>query len=247
MLMVHSGAGPGAAPGHDLLRFAALTRSETPEALVAQATRQIDGLRLSIAEALARTQEAFDRGDLADVRATMESISAQAEAAASIVRALTASLPPSEAARVTVELPALLARTLDTLRPRLDGGLTPVVNVEPGLPSLQADPRRLQQALAAFMVFAAEAAAAAGGAGRLVLEVARGPASGRPHRVVEVRIRAERPEEPADAGATGEPIDLARDVDLAFASHVVGAHGGVVWARRFGPGRVAFVLELPCA
>lgn len=245
MLMVHSARREGGAPGRDLLRFAALIRSEKPRAFVEQEARQIDGLRLIISEALAKTQVAFDRGELSDVRATIESISAQSDAAASIVRSLMGSLPPTEAERVSIDLAALVDRTLGALRPRLSGGPALVTHIEPDLPRLMGSPRQLQQALAIFVTFVAEAIGSTGAQGRLVLEVARGEAPGLADRLVEVRISAEGPETSTDVEEAGEPIDVRQDMDLSFAAHVVTAHRGGVTARRFGARRVALVLELP--
>ena len=143
MLLVHSPRTADDSLPRDLLRFAALVRSEKPSALVEQASYQIDGLRLSISEVLARTQAAFDRGEMADIREALESARAQVDAAAALVRALLGSLPTDDAARVAVDLPDLLVQTVETLRPRLEGGLALVTRVEPGGPRLLGSPPQL--------------------------------------------------------------------------------------------------------
>ena len=245
LLMVHAPPWERGGPARDLLRFAALVRSEKPRAFVEQAARRIDGLRLFISEALARTRAAFDRGDLSDVRSAIESIRAQSDAAASIVRALIGTLPPGDAERVVVDLSMLLEGVLGPLRLRLQGRLPVEPHLEPGLPRVLGSPTHLQQALATFVGFVADDITSSGTSGRLLLEIVRGGSTDHAPRLVEVHIRAEGASSPDAADTEGEPIDVGREAGLALACHVLSAHRGAVSARRFGPGRVAVVLELP--
>ncbi len=231
--LVHSGR-QQAVPSSDILRFARVVRTERPAAFLEQVARQIDGLRSPLAEVLARTQAAFDRGELGDVRESLEALRHQADLAARMMTKLVASAEQRAAERALVNLNDLSQRVVGILRGRLGPGVTVAMRWADGLPLVAGNTRQLEQAVLALVSLVWTAAAAEGARPGLVsVETSHQPGVMRGEGVVRVRVSAHA------IALTGEgtDVDLARDI--------VVEHGGVLSLEAGPRGETGFTIELP--
>jgi nitrogen-specific signal transduction histidine kinase len=230
--LVHSGR-QQAVPSSDLLRFAKVVRTERPAAFLEQVARQIDALQSPLAEVLARTQAAFDRGELADVRESLEALRQQADLAARMMTKLVASAEQRAAERVLVDLNDLSERVVGILRGRRGPGVTVATRWAEGLPPVAGNTRQLEQALLAVVSMVWTAAAARERPGVVTVETSHELGVMRGEGVVRLRVRAE------GIGLSGEgtDVDLARDIIVE--------HGGVLSFLGGAAGETGFTVELP--
>jgi hypothetical protein len=241
------------APSYELLKFAQVVGSERLDALAAQVTREVDGLRSCLAETLERTREALRAGELADVREALERLRAQAALAARIVTELEAALdwrpPPGGPAgrpRALVDLNQLVAAVL--ARPGVCPDGVPVVRrLQEGLPRLVADAAELGDALAGALVELA--ALVPEGVRVIAVETSSlpGPVRGEGTLRLDIRYAGAVPPGLAAGELPGPPgpPGTARPPALRRAARVVAEHGGVTSvAARAGAG-LALRLEFP--
>lgn len=250
MRLVHSVRDHAPKPTFELLKFADVVRSEKATALLEQAARQIDGIQLALGAVLAQTQSVFDRGELGDVRATLEAFRAQADLAGRLMAKLVATAGTRTSERRVVGLNDVLTDTLDLLRRRLDAAVTVTSHFDPELPRIVGNARQLQQVFVALLSHMWRMVAAPR-PGRLVVQTAHGPGALQGEDVVRVEIVGDGPGLSDTVLATiarasaGTPEPEDSDLDLYLASQIVTEHGGAVSAENLPDGGARFTVELP--
>ena len=118
--LVHSAPGRPSPLSPDLLKFAVMMQSESllPDQL------DQDVFSSAVVRALARTREAFDRGELTDLRSALEALQAQADLAAGLIARLTETVPahtcsqPRRRGRRSPGAASMMAFTRTRLRQR---------------------------------------------------------------------------------------------------------------------------------
>lgn len=245
--LVHSDPGRLSDLSQDLVRFAAFVQSERP-------ATEGQSLPSALAKALRRTRKAFERGELSDVQLALEALQAQAEAAARIVARLTEAAgasdeePIRDTERRLVNLNELILKTVG----RLAGATAVSSRLDPGLPQIAGDPRRLQYVLKVLIAAVASAMEAAGRPGVITVETSHGEGVLRGERVVRLLMTDDysqvleqvRPV-PVLSFARPEHSGSGADADLRRAARLVREHGGVLCAAGLAGGGVCFTLDLP--
>lgn len=247
--LVHAVRDPAPRASFELLRFAYTVRSEHVTALVEQAAHRVDALAAGLDAALARTRQAFARGELADVRALLEGLRAHAERTGQVVADLAAAVatagpPPPR----SLGLNDLLRRAAAAAAEEALAGLEVTQALDGGRPRVPGDARRLERALVTLL---AEVGRATDRPGRLSIasSVAAGPAG---RRLVRVEIAGSGP---GFGPAVLETVGRARArlagigpaLDLYLACQVLAQHDGTVAADRTPEGGARFTVELPAA
>jgi signal transduction histidine kinase len=249
--LVHSDPGRLSDLSQDLVRFAAIVQSEHPGA-------QGQSLPSALAKALKRTRKAFERGELSDVRLALEALQAQVEAAVRIVARLTEAAGASDGEPTwdtecrLVNLNDLIIQTVGRLAGQPAGTTSVSGRLDPGLPRIAGDPRRLQHVLMVLIAAVGRAMGAAGRPGVITVETSHGEGVLRGERVVRLLMTDDyskvleqvRPV-PVLPFARSEPSDAGADADLRRAARLVREHGGVLCAASFAGGGVCFTLDLP--
>lgn len=233
--LVHSATASKTRPSHDLLKFASVVRTEKPAALLEQASWQVDAVHASIGEVLAQTQQAFDRGEMADVKASLEAIRAQAAIAARMMTRLVAATE-AQGERRLVNLNEVIARTLDIVRPRLGPSVRLARQLEPDLPWVVGNERQLEQALVALLSYPVSGPAASAELGTITVETCRRDGVLRGEDIVRLRIVDDGP---------GLGPDSETDLDLLLARQIIAEHGGVLTVESPPDGGASFTVELP--
>jgi len=249
--MIHSDAGPSIRPSYDLLRFAQAVQREKDSALIEQVARGVDAARSSLADVVARTRESLQRGECADVRATLHAIEAQAEIALRIVSGLVAAARPRATERRRINVNQLTLEALAAIAPRLQPGIALSTRIASALPPIAGDEHLLAEALVAFVSFIERALVTARRTGTIRLEVwsRAGRVGGAPP--VLIRVSDHGPGT-ADWAPPGPPapvaalLDLeAAGPDLSRAVRIIADHGGTVSVEDRAPEGICFTLELP--
>ncbi len=249
--LVHSVREPAPKPSVEMVKFANVVRTEKATALLDQTAREIDSLQLALADVLAQTHEVFERGELGEVRATLEAFRAQADLAAHMMGKLVAAAESRAPERRLVNVNDLVAKTLDLMRPRL-AGLAVESHRDPRLSWVVGNARQLQQALTTLLGYASQAALVEGRPGTIVVETAREHAVLSGEEVLSIRISND------GLGLTPEALSTIRrgaaapaalpegpDLDLYLACQIVSEHGGVLSADNLPEGGARFIVELP--
>jgi len=218
---VHTGGESGRRPTFDLLKFAAVVRSEGRAALLDQAVTHVDGLHSALSALLARTEAAFERGELADIRSALIALRAQASDATRLFARLLASAETRTTTHSLVNVNELVADAAD--RAGADTDAPVAAQLDPSAPWVIGNAARLEQALVVF-------------AGLLGPEVTMTAVETdgviRGERVVRIDVRGDGPVPPSAAAALGATIPAneagPEAFDVHLARQIVAEHGGVV-------------------
>jgi signal transduction histidine kinase len=238
LCLVHSIREDAPPPTYDLLKFAGVVRSEHVASFVEQAMTEIDGLRSSLAESLARTRVAFGDGEMTDVRADLDALKARAARAERVLRNLVSVLDAEPGANPTlVDLDALVEATLALDRFHDDPEVHVERHVGERLPLVVGNRVMLERVLA-IVVGAAWTAAGLGGAPATVAVETSQESVMRGEAVVRLRVTAR---------GSLEPVHATPAVDLALARRIVMDHGGRFAVEDAGDGSARFTLEFPGA
>jgi signal transduction histidine kinase len=218
---VHTGGESGRRPTFDLLKFATVVRSERRAALIEEAVRHVDGLHSALSALLARTEAAFERGELADVRSGLSALRAQASDATRMFARLLASAETRTATHGLVNVNELVADAVE--RAGADADAPVEARLDPGAPWVIGNVARLERALVAFVAaLEPEVSITAS----QVEGVIRG------ERVVRLDVRGDGAVAPRAAAALGAPLAVDDAEPEAFEVHlarqIVAEHGGVV-------------------
>jgi len=232
----------------DLVRFAAIIQSERP----ADHWEQIvtDGMSLpsALATALTRTREAFQRGELSDLRLALEGLQVQAEAAARIIARLTSLPDPRGSECSLLSLNDLAIRALDPMTET-----TPVSRrLDPRLPWIAADPGRMHEVLTILFGAVGRIREAAGRSGAITVETTHGDGVLSGERVVRLLVTDDygqavdrlQPVPVLSVQHAGTP-EAGTGADLRRAARLVKEHGGVLCSAPLPGGGVCFTLDLP--
>jgi hypothetical protein len=256
MGLVHSDPAGVSDLNPDLLRFAAIIRTECAPAGSGPTTAEADWLPEPLARSLAHTREKLDRGEMPDIRRGLAALRAQADIAARMITRLVddsgagaaRTMRPQE--RVLVNVNQLVIQTLDLLTVNPIKGVAVSSRLVPGLRPIVGDFGELQGVLTTLIASIGRAMDGAGRAGMVTVETSGEPGVLRGEGVVRIRImESGRPEgdetdrgaEPLWAGAAGDGATGR----LHRVARVVGEHGGALSAVRFPDGGVRFTLEFP--
>jgi signal transduction histidine kinase len=244
--LLHSVRDHSPRPSFDLLKFGNVVRSETTAALVDQAAQAFDGLQFALTTLVAQTQRRFDRGEMVDVRETLDALRAQADAAGRMMARLVSAVETRGADRRLLNLNEVVVRMLDVLRARLGTAVTVASHLDPELPWVVGNAGQLEAALVAVVT----RVRGAGGASHIVIETSHVPGVVRGERVVRLGVQTDGsalPEELVASLAVGEGGAPAEggDADVDLAARVVRAHGGVVAAGNLPAGGARVTIELP--
>lgn len=243
--MVHSVREQSPTPSYELLRFQNVVRSEHVDALVTQAAREVDALHAALAPVLARTGDAFARGEMVDVRDDLLRLRERADLAARMMNRLVAETAGPAAGRQLLRPATIVAGTLD----RLGRGPRPIpvaARIEPDLPWLAAHPRQLEYALTTIV-----GRIAADSKDPVALHLGRGPVGATGTPVVLVTVVRSGPPLPADAvaalarDAASPAAPAGPDLELYVASSIVAEHGGAVRIAPPSEDGVRVIVELP--
>ena len=218
---VHTGGESGRRPTFDLLKFAAVIRSENRAALLEQAVDHVDGLHMALDALLARTEAAFERGELADVRSALIALRAQASDATRLFARLLASAEARTTTHGLVTVNELITDAAE--RAGADTDAPVAAELDPSAPWVIGNAARLERALATF----------AGLMGpEVTITAMQTDGVIRGEHVVRIDVRGDEPLPPSAAAAPGATIPAteagpeASDVHLA--RQIVAEHGGVV-------------------
>jgi len=249
--LVHSDPGRLSDLSENLVRFAAIVQSERPAA-------EGQSLPSALAKALTRTRKTFERGELSDVRLALEALQAQAEAAARIVARLTEAAGVSDEASIRdtecrlVNLNDLIIQTVGRLAGQPAGTKPVSSRLDPGLPRIAGDPRRLQHVLMVLIAAVGSAMGASGRPGVITVETSHGEGVLRGERVVRLLMTDDYSQvleqaRPVPVLSLAHPVssDAGADADLRRAAKLVREHGGVLCAASLAGGGVCFTLDLP--
>jgi hypothetical protein len=222
MRQVH-GRGPQAhRPTYDLLKFATAVRSEKRMGLLEQAVRHVDGLHSGLNALLARTEAAFARGELAEVRQTLESLRTQAGDATRLFARLLAGAETRRSEHGLVAINDLVAQAAARAGAMVGGPVA--AELDPSAPSVVGNAARLERALVTLV-------AAVGGSRPVSIEAAQVDGVIQGETVVRLTITGDSPLPPA-AAALGGPAPLAEPaveaLDVHLARQIVAEHGGAV-------------------
>lgn len=149
---------------------------------------------------------------------------------------------PSELSLESVELPRVLNHVCDLLRPEASARrIQLIIELDPQLPTLAADPVRLTQALLNLVINAMQAVEQGGR-----IEVTAAPASSS----VVIKVSDTGPGIPPEkVGSIFDPYFTTKTegsgLGLWIAQQIITAHGGSIQAQNGPAGGAVFVMTLP--
>jgi signal transduction histidine kinase len=236
---VHGGGNQGPRPTYDLLKFATVVRTEKRTALLEQAVRHVDGLHSGLNGLLARTEAAFARGELHEVRSTLESLRTQAGEATRLFARLLAGAETRTSEHGLVAINELVAHAAERAGAVADAPVA--AHLDPSAPSIIGNVARLERALVTL-------AAALRGSRPLSIRAAQVDGVIQGETIVRITVSGDSPLPPAAAALGGraplaEPAAEALDVHLA--RQIVAEHGGAVSLVPDADGGSAILIELP--
>lgn len=227
----------------DLMRFAALV-GDAPAI-----EGEPDGLVEAVTGALDRTRGALAPADLAEVRATLEVIRAEADSASRVIAQLGDLVRGERGAAPPVirlvNLNDLVIEALGALgaRARLGAGVSAVL--DRALPSVAGDPAELREAIHAILVAPMRARETSSSPGGIAVRTSHEPGVLRGDVIVRVAVAGtERPAGDAALSVERWP-DPALRLSIYLASRVAHQHGGVLTATSPADGGLALSFELP--
>jgi hypothetical protein len=236
---VHGGGVHGPKPTYDLLKFATVVRTEQRSTMLEQAVRHVDGLQSGLSGLLARTEAAFARGELHDVRETLEGLRSQAGETTKMFARLLASAETRTSSHGLVAINELIAHAAERAGAMV--GAPVAAQLDPSAPSIIGNAARLERALVTL-------AAALGGSRPVSIEAAQVDGVILGEMIVRLTIFGDSPLPPA-AAALGGPAPLAEPVaealDVHLARQIVAEHGGAVSLVQDEEGGSSIRIELP--
>ena len=238
---VHSGGQAATAPKptYDLLKFATVVRSEKRTALLEQAVRHVDGLQSGLSALLARTEAAFAKGELQEVRETLEALRAQAGDATRLFARLLAAAETRRSEHGLVAINDLIANAAERAGSMVSAPVA--TQLDPNAPSVVGNAARLERALVTLV-------AAVGGGRPVTIEATQVDGVILGEMIVRVTVTGDSPLPPA-AAALGGPAPLAEPaveaLDVHLARQIVAEHGGVVSLADGPEGGSVIKIELP--
>jgi hypothetical protein len=218
----------------DLMRFVHLVRTEKAAALLAEAAREVDGLQSALGVALAETEAAFARGEIADVRSLLDAFRHEADAVTRTVTKLVATAFARASERQVVDLNDVVARVVGLLHYRLGDQVSIRHRAEPALPPVAANPVELERMLLAIAGTIAATEPGAPSAATLTIDTVRVPGALRGEDGVRIRILV-----------TGAEVDERAAEALAQATEIARDHGGVLMVAPLADGSRRFTVDLP--
>ena len=237
--LVHGGNEQGPRPTYDLLKFATVVRSEKRTTLLEQAVRHVDGLQSGLSGLLARTEAAFARGELQDVRATLEALRSQAGEATRLFARLLAAAETRKSEHGLVAVNDLIAHAAE--RAGAMSGIEVAAQLDPSAPSVIGNAARLERALITLL-------GAVGGDRPISIQATQVDGVIQGETLVRVTVTGDTPLPPA-AAALGAVAPLAEPaveaLDVHLARQIVAEHGGAVSFTPNDDGASVIRIELP--
>jgi hypothetical protein len=235
---VHSG-GPHVKPTYALLKFATVVRTEKRTTLLAEAVRRVDGLRSGLNALLARTEVAFERGEFAEVRETLEALRVQAGETTRLFARLLAGAETRTSSHGLVEVNDLVARAAERASALIGAPVS--TRLDPSVPAVIGNAARLERAIVTF-------AAALNGKREVSIDAAQVEGAILGETLVRVIVSGATPLPPA-AAALGERTPLAEPaveaLDIHLARQIIAEHGGVTTLAPAIEGVGIIRIELP--
>jgi signal transduction histidine kinase len=236
---VHGGGAHAPKPTYDLLKFATVVRTEKRSTMLEQAVQHVDGLQSGLSGLLARTEAAFARGELHDVRETLEGLRSQAGETTKLFARLLASAETRTSSHGLVAVNELIAHAAERAGAMV--GAPVAAQLDPSAPSIIGNAARLERALVLL-------AAALGGSRPVSIEAAQVDGVILGEMIVRLTVSGDSPLPPA-AAALGGPAPLAEPaaeaLDVHLARQIVAEHGGAVSLVPDGEGGSIIRIELP--
>jgi hypothetical protein len=251
--LVHSAPARSSDLSPDVLKFAIIIQSESSMAAWEQLSGDGSPGPSAVSRALATSRAAFDRGELADVRAALEALQAQADLAAGVIAHLTDVVRVSDgrvyrtSGRYLIDLNDLMVQALGLLASQWPWMAAVSTRLDPQLPSVAGDARELKEVLVTLMVALARASRAAGRPGVVTVETSHREGVLRGEHTVRVSMTDDcsEPRPGTTAPAIQKAPDTPTDIDLHRTSRIVKEHGGILSATTLASGAIRFTLELP--
>jgi signal transduction histidine kinase len=174
---------------------------------------------------------------------------------AQMVDNLRACADPLEPCLETVDVSALIRRTIELQQPQLQmDGIQVSTELAADLPPIQADPWKLQQVFVNLITNARQAMLANQGSGGLRIAARVYSANGDGTARIQVRFVDSGPGiAPELMSRIFEPFFSTKDpaqgmgLGLSICEEIVRRHQGTIWAENNPEGGAVFVLELPVA
>ena len=245
---VHSGGQAATAPKptYDLLKFATVVRSEKRTALLEQAVRHVDGLQSGLSALLARTEAAFAKGELQEVRETLEALRAQAGDATRLFARLLAAAETRRSEHGLVAINDLIANAAERAGSMVSAPVA--TQLDPNAPSVVGNAARLERALVTLVAAVGTGRGPLGGGRPVTIEATQVDGVILGEMIVRVTVSGDSPLPPA-AAALGGPAPLAEPaveaLDVHLARQIVAEHGGVVSLADGPEGGSVIKIELP--
>ena len=237
---VHGGgAARAVTPTYDLLKFAAVVRTEKRTALLEQAVRHVDGLQSGLNALLAHTEAAFARGEMRDVRETLESLRAHAGEATRLFARLLAGAETRTSTHGLVNVNELIADAAE--RAGATAGVSIATRLDPSAPSVIGNAARLERAIVALT-------SALSGSRPVSIEASQIDGAIIGETLVRITVSGDSPLPPAAAALGGrsplaEPAAEALDIHLA--RQIIAEHGGIAMLVSAVDGAGVIRIELP--
>ena len=236
---VHGGGLHAVKPTYSLLKFATVVRTEKRTSLLEEAVRHADGVQSGLNAILARTESAFERGELSEVRETLEALRSQAGEATRLFARLLAGAETRTSTHGLVEINDLVARAAERAGAIVGGPVA--TRLDPSLPAVIGNAPRLERAIVTF-------AAVLGGSRPVSIDAAQVEGVIVGETLVRVTVSGDSPLPPA-AAALGGPSPLAEPaaeaLDVHLARQIVAEHGGMVSLTYDPDGAGVIRIEIP--
>jgi hypothetical protein len=248
--LVHSAPEQSSELSRDLLKFAIIAQSERPsdsDELFGEGV----GISPAVAQALSRSRDAFARGELADIRASLDALRAQAALAADVIARLTEVIRVSDArpyapsGRRLLNVNDLLLQVVDAPSGLWGDNARVTLHLDPEVPSVAGDPAQVAELLRILLSALARESEGSDAPGEITAETSHRDGVLRGEKVIRVALLAEHPylSEPADSVHGRRPgPDPAADIDRA--ARIAKEHGGILFPAAFAAGH-GFTLDLP--
>jgi C4-dicarboxylate-specific signal transduction histidine kinase len=255
--LVHSDRSAIDGSAADLLRFAAVVRSEQLAAPPARAPRDAGLMAASLERVLARTETLLGRGQLPELSRGLARLAAQAEVAARMVERLTGLTVESgrrasgQGERRPVNLNEIVTRALGLLSARPEPLPEVAARLDPRLPRVAGDAIELQQALLALLGVAQRVAGQGGGGRGVRVETAQAAGALMGERVVTVLIEVPSaipdhdPAHAAEPSADGDEPDTWMGPAVRLVARILAEHGGALSMLPARGVQACFRVELP--
>ncbi len=237
MLEVHTAGAAEPRATYDVLKFSTVVRTEKRTALLEQAMRHVDGQQAALGGLLARTEAALARGELQDVRGTLEALRTQAGEATRLFARLLASAETRASRHGLVDINDVIADAAQ--RAGAGTGMPVVARLDPTGPMIVGNAARLQRALISFVAVLASRPVS--------IDVVQADGVIQGEMIVRITVNGGSPL--PSAAALGGPAPLAEPVadtlGVHLARQIVAEHGGVVSLTSDADGRGVIQIELP--